>query len=98
MMASVLSAGQEISFCQRNSGPINHLEEDLFLFAPNPRETSSAGFILGRTISSLRDIAALMYLGYFVSNKYLERLGIIVYVAQYHVTVFSKGLILPFSI
>ena len=51
MMASVLSAGQEISFCQRNSGPINHLEEDWFLFAPNPREASSAGFILDRTIS-----------------------------------------------
>ena len=98
MMASFLSAGQGISFCQRNSGPINHLEEDLFSFAPNPREASSAGLILDTTISSLRDIAALMYLLYLVSNKYLELLRIIIYVAQYHVTVFSKGLILPFNI
>ena len=98
MMASFLSAGQGISFCQRNSGPINHLEEDLVSFAPNPREASSAGLILDTTISSLRDIAALMYLLYLVSNKYLELLCIIIYVAQYHVTVFSKGLILPFNI
>ena len=32
MMASVLSAGQEGSLSQRNSGPLNHLEEDKFLF------------------------------------------------------------------
>ena len=31
-MASVLSAGQEVSLSQRNSGPLNHLEEDVFLF------------------------------------------------------------------
>ena len=97
-MASFLSAGQEISFCQRNSGPINHLEEDLFSFAPNPREASSAGLILDTTISSLRDIAALMYLLYLVSNKYLELFGIITYVALYHLTVCPKGLILPFNV
>ena len=45
MMASVISAGQEISLCQRNSGPLNQLGEDVFLFAFNPREASSAGFI-----------------------------------------------------
>ena len=50
-MASVLSAGQEVSLCQRNSGPLNHLEEDVFLFASNPREASSAGFILDEHIS-----------------------------------------------
>ena len=45
-MASVLSAGQEVSLCQINSGLLNHLEEDVFLFVSNPREASSAGFIL----------------------------------------------------
>ena len=48
-MTSVCSAGQEVSLCQRNSGSLNHLEEDVSLFAPNPRETSSAGFILNGT-------------------------------------------------
>ena len=49
VMASVRSAGQEVSLCQRNSGSLNHLEEDVSLFASNPRETSSAGFILNGT-------------------------------------------------
>ena len=31
-MASVLSAGQEVSLSQRNSGPLNKLEGDMFLF------------------------------------------------------------------
>ena len=48
-MASVLSADKELSLCHRNSGPLNHLEEDLFLFASNPREASSAGFIFDGT-------------------------------------------------
>ena len=45
MMASVLSIGQEVSLYQRNSGPLNHLEED----ALNPHVASSAGFILDGT-------------------------------------------------
>ena len=49
VMTSVLSAGQEVSLCQRNFGPLNHLEEDAFLFSTNPREASSAGFILDGT-------------------------------------------------
>ena len=32
MMACVLSAGQEVSLSQRHSGPLNYLEEDMFLF------------------------------------------------------------------
>ena len=39
MMASVLSTGQEVSFCLRTAGTLNHLEEDLFLFASNLRGT-----------------------------------------------------------
>ena len=31
-MASVLSAGQEVSLSQRNFGPLNNLEGDVFLF------------------------------------------------------------------
>ena len=31
---------------KKNSGPLNHIEEDVFLFASNPCEASSAGFIL----------------------------------------------------
>ena len=49
MMASALSGDQEVSLCQINSGPLNHLEEYVFLFASNPREASSAGFILDGT-------------------------------------------------
>ena len=45
-VASVLSADQEVSLCQRNFGLLKHLEEDAFLFSINPREASSAGFIL----------------------------------------------------
>ena len=31
---------------KKDSGPLNHIEEDVFLFASNPCEASSAGFIL----------------------------------------------------
>ena len=48
----------------------------MFLFASNPREASSAGFILDGT-----DIAALMYLLYSVSNKYLELFVVIIFVS-----------------
>ena len=49
MMASVFSGGQEVLLCQRNSGPLNHLEEDVFLCASNPCEESSVLFILDGT-------------------------------------------------
>ena len=45
MSVSVLSTGQEVSLGQINSGPLNHLEEDVFLFAFNPLVASSARFI-----------------------------------------------------
>ena len=43
VMASVLSTSQNVSLCRRNDGPLNHLEEDVFLLASNPHETQSAG-------------------------------------------------------
>ena len=43
MMASVLSTGQEVSLCQEISCSLNHLEEDVFLFASNPHKASSVG-------------------------------------------------------
>ena len=46
LVSSVLFNGQEISLCQRNSGHLNHLQEDMFLFASNPHEASSVGFSL----------------------------------------------------
>ena len=88
MMASFLSAGQEVSLYQRNPGFLNHLEENVFLFASNTHEASS----------SLTDIAALVYLLHSVSNKYLELFGIIIYVSQYHLAVCPKGFILPFNV
>ena len=50
------------------------------------------GFILDGTYLHI-----LMYLLYSVSNKYLELSSIIIHVAQYHLTVCPKGLIIPFS-
>ena len=46
VVSLVLFNGQEISLCQRNPGPLNRLEEDVFLFASNPYEASSVGFSL----------------------------------------------------
>ena len=50
MKVSALFTGEKVSFCQRNYRPLNHLEEDVFLFASNLREALSAGFILDGNI------------------------------------------------